>query len=380
MSTQVNITISDGGLVNKVKDLQAAARQAQLEKERQQRIETQGQQQRTANLAAAGRAPDGSPLYGARFEQPQIDRRPAANRFGGKGLLVAGKTAAYGETGLPALSSFGGSTRFGLFAAPADDFANFDVAAGPAPGTMSLIGPNISGVDPYGFCFASNFVDSLDLQSVLAEADNDDPYLGDLDLPSGPVASPSALANSSSKASNYNSFTFEFLLNPPSNGDLDVATHNIRFDMSFGPNTSSTTLRISGITSFSSITGDSDPGDDEEVFYGLFEDDTGIRGASGEWNHVAYCKDQDQIRIYINGILIVTCNASSRYWNRYVEFERPGSSDVAVLNGNLPVMFSVVENVDSRTAPLLLHGIRWSPKALYTGNTFTPLASITKLI
>jgi hypothetical protein len=296
MSTNINITVGDSGLLDRARQQQAANRQAQLNREAAARLEAQAIAARTAAFAAQGRDASGNLIIGAPFSQPQIDRRPAANRFGGKGLLVAGKTAAYGETGLPALSSFGGRPTFGLFAAPTDDFVNFETAAGPAPGTMSLIGPNISGVDPYGFCFASNFVDSLDLQSVLAEADNDDPYLGDLDLPSGPVASPSALANSSSKASNYNSFTFEFLLNPPSNGDLDVATHNIRFDMSFGPNTSSTTLRISGITSFSSITGDSDPGDDEEVFYGLFEDDTGIRGASGEWNHVAYCKDQDQIR------------------------------------------------------------------------------------
>jgi hypothetical protein len=295
-------------------------------------------------------------------------------------LLVAGKIAAYGETGLPALSSFGGRPTFGLFAAPTDDFVNFDVASGPAPGTMSLIAPSGTSDYPYGFCFASNFVDSLDLRSVLAEADNNDPYVGDLELPSGPVASPSGLANPSSKASNYNSFTFEFLLNPPSNGLLDIATHNIRLDFGFGPNTSSTTLRVSGITSFSSITGDADPEDDERVIYGFSEDSTGIRGASGEWNHIAYCKDQDQIRIYIKGQLIATCNASSRYWNRYVEFERPGSSDVAILNGNLPVMLSVLESVNPRTAPMLLHGIRWSPKALYTGNTFTPPTSITKLI
>jgi hypothetical protein len=80
VSTQINVTVGSGGLSDKARQLQTAARQAQLEKERQQRIETQGQEQRTANLAAAGRAPDGTPLYGPGFKQPEIERRPAANR------------------------------------------------------------------------------------------------------------------------------------------------------------------------------------------------------------------------------------------------------------------------------------------------------------
>ena len=82
MSTQINVTVGSGGLSDKAKQLQSAARQAQLEKERQQRVEAEGTEQRNAKLEAEGKAPDGSPLYGARFNQPQIDRRPAAFRRG----------------------------------------------------------------------------------------------------------------------------------------------------------------------------------------------------------------------------------------------------------------------------------------------------------
>ena len=82
MSTQINVTVGSGGLSDKARQLQTAARQAQLEKERQQRLEAQGTEQRTAKLEAEGKAPDGSPLYGAPFNQPQIERRPAANRQG----------------------------------------------------------------------------------------------------------------------------------------------------------------------------------------------------------------------------------------------------------------------------------------------------------
>ena len=80
MSTQINVTIDSGGLTDKARQLQTAARQAQLEKERQQRIEAQGTEQRTAAQASQGRAPDGTPLYSPGFKQPQIERRPAANR------------------------------------------------------------------------------------------------------------------------------------------------------------------------------------------------------------------------------------------------------------------------------------------------------------
>ena len=80
MSTQINVTVGSGGLSDKARQLQTAARQAQLEKERQQRIEAEGTEQRNAKLEAEGKAPDGSPLYNVPFNQPQIDRRPAANR------------------------------------------------------------------------------------------------------------------------------------------------------------------------------------------------------------------------------------------------------------------------------------------------------------
>jgi hypothetical protein len=99
VSTQINVTVGSGGLSDKARQLQTAARQAQLEKERQQRLEAEGTEQRNAKLEAEGKAPDGSPLYGARFNQPEIERRPAANRQGYGALL----------TGPFVYSNYGGS-------------------------------------------------------------------------------------------------------------------------------------------------------------------------------------------------------------------------------------------------------------------------------
>lgn len=80
MTTQINITVDSGGLTDRAKQQQQAARQAQLEKERQQRIEAQGQKQRDDALASQGRAPDGSSLSNTNSTTPKIERRPAAQR------------------------------------------------------------------------------------------------------------------------------------------------------------------------------------------------------------------------------------------------------------------------------------------------------------
>jgi hypothetical protein len=117
VSTQINVTVGSGGLSDKARQLQTAARQAQLEKERQQRLEAEGTEQRNAKLEAEGRAPDGSLLYGARFKQPEIDRRPAANRFG-QGLNL-GHLWKFGDirrrvTSTGILSATGGGSSFTL--------------------------------------------------------------------------------------------------------------------------------------------------------------------------------------------------------------------------------------------------------------------------
>ena len=114
MSTQINVTVGSGGLSDKARQLQTAARQAQLEKERQQRLEAEGTEQRNAKLQAEGRAPDGTLLYGPGFKQPEIERRPAASRSGGQGLNLghlwfsAGPGSSSSQLGI--FPQFAGST------------------------------------------------------------------------------------------------------------------------------------------------------------------------------------------------------------------------------------------------------------------------------
>jgi hypothetical protein len=82
MSTQINIRVDSGGLSDRAKQQQQAARQAQLEKERTLNLSAEALNKRTAAQAAKGLSIDGQPLYNPAFKQPDIERRPAANRFG----------------------------------------------------------------------------------------------------------------------------------------------------------------------------------------------------------------------------------------------------------------------------------------------------------
>jgi len=80
MSTNINITVGDNALLERAQQQAAANRQAQLNREASTRLEAQATAARTAAFAAQGRDANGNLLTGAPFTQPQIDRRPAANR------------------------------------------------------------------------------------------------------------------------------------------------------------------------------------------------------------------------------------------------------------------------------------------------------------
>ncbi len=170
MSTQINVTVGSGGLSDKARQLQTAARQAQLEKERQQRIEAQGQEQRTANLAAAGRAPDGSPLYGPGFKQPEVERRPAASRSG-QGLNL-GHLWVFGDARRQTKSTGVVSAEFNGSSSTATDAirgTQYDLLLGCGDGGQWQIFPDV-GADSApplpADTFAVGRVTARELQSV----------------------------------------------------------------------------------------------------------------------------------------------------------------------------------------------------------------------
>jgi hypothetical protein len=88
MSTNINITVGDSGLLDRARQQQDASRQAQLNREAATQLEAQAIAARTAAFAAQGRDANGNLLTGGQFTQPQIDRRPAANRSGARTCFV----------------------------------------------------------------------------------------------------------------------------------------------------------------------------------------------------------------------------------------------------------------------------------------------------
>ena len=89
MSTQINITVGSGGLSDKARQLQTAARQVKLEGDRLTKVETTGTARRNQRLAQLGLSPQGVSLYAPDPRLPQIERRPAAYRTGKETLTMS---------------------------------------------------------------------------------------------------------------------------------------------------------------------------------------------------------------------------------------------------------------------------------------------------
>ena len=89
MSTNINISVGDNKLLEQARLQQAASRQVQLEREASQRLEAQASAERTKALATQGLDANGNPLTGASFQAPQVERRPAANRFGKESVTMS---------------------------------------------------------------------------------------------------------------------------------------------------------------------------------------------------------------------------------------------------------------------------------------------------
>lgn len=100
MSTQINVTVGSGGLPDKAKQQQQAARQAQLEKERQRRIEAEGADKRNARLAADGRNVQGQSLTGTPNAAPRPQDEPAAFRSANDDYLMLLPSGGV-QTGIP---------------------------------------------------------------------------------------------------------------------------------------------------------------------------------------------------------------------------------------------------------------------------------------
>ncbi len=145
MSTNINITVGDNALLDAAKQQQAANRQAQLNREASTRLEGQATAARTAALVAQGRDANGNLITGAPFTQPQIERRPAANRIASNVNILLAPNQTYSLYGVLAqtkkirnlnfVDSYFQDLSEPVF--PYDRFI-FQPTGGPAPNTTAL--------------------------------------------------------------------------------------------------------------------------------------------------------------------------------------------------------------------------------------------------
>ena len=141
MSTNINITVGDNALLDAAKLQQEANRQAQLNREASKRLEAQATAARTAALATQGRDANGNLITGAPFTQPQIDRRPAANRVSGlPNFILAPPFDPVGTSHFGRSKGTGSLTRNEWFLAFLESQGNF-LTPGGGPPTLYTISP-----------------------------------------------------------------------------------------------------------------------------------------------------------------------------------------------------------------------------------------------
>lgn len=276
---------------------------------------------------------------------------------------------------------------------------DFGVTNGPTAGTKTLF-PGVFSlgylVSVHGFAFASSYPSNSPLDMKTAGQP-----LGGLNmrlniwssypLTDEVITELPELLNSDARAGQYNSYTFEFICQPTARG-LAVSFNNalFRFDYFYGLPAVTFDVDLCGIQSVSTSKGEldtdynqydvritSDPRlgpDDPEI---LIE-----HMPEGTWSHIALVKDEENIRFYLNGVLMFTAVTTDDYWNRgcteYSEFTVIRNN---YRNGDLPIMFAVTDQTitGSDEGNDKIHGIRFTPEALYTGQSFTPPTSITSL-
>ena len=293
----------------------------------------------------------------------------------GGGILIAGQPSTGLNLNPVTSSEFSGSSTFSTLDAESNEWAV--VQPGPQQGTIALGYTVDFANEDAGLCFASNFASSLNLQQISDIEDQlDDMFIGDL----GSASDFPALANPSVRSSLYNSFTFELLIKNTTQA-IYAGTSNAVLRLQ----DDNLTLRFGGVTTrqlydsnTNNLTSQEDAGEDEiSGYWGIgFED--GEFTSVNDWYHLAYVKDGNQARCYFGGKIVAILTVSSNYWNRISELELSGSY-VNGCNGSLPVMFAAHTGTYVDNPSAAIHGMRWTPLALYSGNTISPPTAITTL-
>lgn len=413
MGTQINVIVDNGGLSAKAKQQTQANRWSKLESANRQKVEAAGTQQRDATRAQQGIGADGRPLFGTPPAQVLRRDEPAARQLGGnkidmlmvpdQGFSVAGnipirsKDSAYGV----ATSVEFANTTFVTYGD-----AVFSSNEGPG-GTSALTVGDIPATE-YGYEVYEGTIGTA--SNGPWQAVGYEPGVALLKKANGSIEP----IKSKLKARDCKTVTFEVLLKIARDGQggpNTISRTYLYLDIYDKPNNSNR-----GLSFYVELIWDSLGATDLGYFYlasdvamsdnstfgavavegsGFHFDDNGNlepwsqnnpalpEPLLGEWMHWAFVKSSEGVAVYFQGAPILSvlfadfptdnpadagafASGTNSYANPYIEAKVAATciTGIAPPSGTL------------RFIPVFIHGMRLTPKALYTSN-FTPPTSIT---
>jgi hypothetical protein len=330
MSTQINVTVGSGGLSDRAKQQQQAARQAQLEKERTLNLSAEALDKRVAAQAAKGLSLDGKPLYGTSFKQPQIERRPAANRRAGDEFFLMRPSAE------PVASQVQLNNR-GLI--------SFATVVSGTPTYSSVLGPNSS---PTLICASSPRGNYVNITGRFPFEDSNSRF-----------------------KNGVQDFTLQYYAKFGTNYVVlqDYVDTSVRvgsngyIDINLGLETRGSGVNRAAYRTLTfTVRGDSSK---PSIFLydllDLLSSTTGPQLLPGVWHHVAISRSGTTIRAFFDGEIIGSTVVD---WPTLAFNPSPASTW-------LDAYFGTNQVVTTPAEPVYLHGLRFDTKALYTAN-FTP--------
>lgn len=385
MSTNINITVGNEALLERVQQQQSANRQAQLERESAKNLDEQATASRTASLAAQGKDAAGNPINGTLAKAPQIDRRPAANRATGdngfnlvpsgdytsfgfevvkKGIkastftnITAGATGGYTANFRPEYAATGGPANSSYLRTPVEArgatyIHELYYVVCDTPGTQG-----IRFSDPIRILTASGELTAVQIKKPLHKLTS---YTVECYLQAAPEGPVSGLTNILCNTQ------FDLKVDPPSAPAVRLVRGFLVFN-SVGVNANTFRLELRGANQVAKA----------NVYFG-YDDPLKPPGSYiwptkldfGSWYHVAYVRYNNVESFYFEGQLVATQTSDlsflsaipeSALTDAYIQFQ----------TGE----FGVTANPILRPG---IHGFRFTSKALYRGN-FVPPPQITTL-
>lgn len=404
MSTQVNITVDRGGLLQRNRQQATANRQAAIEGQQRQQLQRQAEQQRRERLQQEANER-------ARRRRNFVREEPAANRnaaLAGQLLLVPTKNYASESIGIPVLTK----------GVPGLQPANTVFFRRNLANTTDFIFRQDGGPAGASYLEASyNFevnASAINLATLDPAADSQIAYQNTLgNLPTSllpyPEYDPKPPAKKQTKISAYKQFTVEGYVrigggdayalgqtSVASNIDLGFPGCTLSFGVGGSASTGAhgdITLFLTGVNSETATAGYNPLSFDgdylrvdyfDEAYLNLYAPANQYSVeipnlGNGVWHHFAVVKDAAHMYFFLNGILRCKVEVSS-YYDFAHTFSRRGVVR-KIQRSELPFQFLIESDnykgvlYPSEIGPSAIHGLRLTPKALYA-DTFSPPGSI----